>query len=92
MTTKINNGGPAFPVTDHHCENGQIQIGDNGMTLRDWFAGQTLTSILKSSGDLSCYYDHMVGSKGDHNIPSPTALALFAYEIADAMIAAKNRI
>lgn len=32
--------GPAFPVPDVHCPNGQIQFGSAGMSLRDWFAGQ----------------------------------------------------
>lgn len=41
MTT-INNGGPAFPVV---CENGLGHISD-GMTLRDYFAGQALQGLL----------------------------------------------
>ena len=35
-----NDGGPAFPVPDTHHPDGQIQYGANGMSLRDWFAGQ----------------------------------------------------
>jgi hypothetical protein len=44
MTT-INDGGPAFPVPDSHHANGQVQYGANGMTLRDWFAGQALAGM-----------------------------------------------
>lgn len=40
----INDGGPAFPVPDTHHANGQVQYGSNGMSLRDWFAGQALSS------------------------------------------------
>tara|TARA_R110000803_G_scaffold43701_4_gene93033 strand:+ start:7768 stop:7998 length:231 start_codon:yes stop_codon:yes gene_type:complete len=49
---------------------------ESGMTLRDWFAGQALV------GDLPRY----------HNCPLPPdrSLALAAYEIADAMIAASK--
>jgi hypothetical protein len=41
-----NDGGPAFPVPDSHHANGQVQYGANGMTLRDWFAGQALQGLL----------------------------------------------
>lgn len=33
--TKINDGGPAFPVDEQYF---------SGMTLRDWFAGQALAN------------------------------------------------
>jgi hypothetical protein len=36
MSTPINTGGPAFPVM--YCSE--------GMTLRDYFAGQALASLL----------------------------------------------
>ena len=45
----IPNGGPAFPVTDSRHPNGHIEYGSNGMTLRDWFAGQALTGLLAGS-------------------------------------------
>ena len=37
-----NDGGPAFPVI---ASNGLGHISD-GMTLRDWFAGQFLASVV----------------------------------------------
>jgi hypothetical protein len=86
----INNGGLAFPRTGYECTNGDWVQPQLGMTLRDWFAGQALAGVLKSCGDLSCYYDHLAGSKGDNYIPSPAAVALFAYELADAMIEARE--
>ncbi len=48
MKTEIENGGPAFPVTEN--------IGMNGMTLRDYFAGQvinTLTQRYAASEDIA---------------------------------------
>jgi len=33
-----DNGGPAFPVENFTKPDGDICWGDNGMTLRDWFA------------------------------------------------------
>ena len=53
---KINNGGPAFPVTLDHREC----VGAYGMSLRDYFAGQALTGLLadqKRDGLLTAYAD-----------------------------------
>ena len=41
----INDGGPAFPIPDVPYPNGNVQHGWNGMSLRDWFAGQALTGV-----------------------------------------------
>jgi hypothetical protein len=35
----IDDGGPAFARTGHECTNGDWVVPQNGMTLRDWFAG-----------------------------------------------------
>lgn len=43
-----NDGGPAFPLNNFTYPNGQTEIGFNGMTLRDWFAGQALQGLLAS--------------------------------------------
>ena len=45
MTTK-NDGGPAFPRLDT-----ESSCGAEGMTLRDWFAGQVMAGSL---ADGSC--------------------------------------
>ena len=37
---------PAFPIPDFHFPEGQVQPGHNGMTLRDYFAGQALAGIM----------------------------------------------
>ena len=50
MSAEINDGGPAFPVADSHHPNGQVQYGDNGMSLRDWFAGKALQGFASESG------------------------------------------
>jgi hypothetical protein len=46
----IQDGGPAFPVQDSHHANGMVQYGCNGMSLRDWFAGQMLAGIVAQQG------------------------------------------
>ena len=70
MSTPINDGGPAFPVAE------TIHVyGPNGMTLRDYFAGQALAGILASAnfGNVKDW----IGTK--------------AYEVADSMLAARER-
>jgi hypothetical protein len=43
---QINDGGPAFPNLGYNADKNY-----NGMTLRDWFAGQAMTAII---GSLYC--------------------------------------
>ena len=72
-----NNGGPAFPATQHD----QVCRGDrdchHGMTLRDYFAGQTIIGSANSNDYESL--KHM------------GCLAVKAYALADAMIAERNK-
>lgn len=66
MTT--NDGGPAFPS---HGSMGEVT--HEGMSLRDWFAGQSLAGLLSDPTlDRSC-----------------KAFARDAYGFADAMLAAR---
>ena len=65
---KINTGGPAFPTVA-----GQV-VYSNGMTLRDWFAGQALA-----------WAGHNEWFSNDHK-----HVAERAYRMADAMIAARS--
>jgi hypothetical protein len=107
-----NDGGPAFPhlmgevFTDPECQ---------GMTLRDWFAGQALKSImevdLRQLAELNRHYNMIDNSSLRDTPVVPTAdgiwtydrvgnggafcesqfdWALAAYQIADAMIAARK--
>ena len=90
MSNTKNTGGSAFPDPAAGRKYVNYEGYEHGMTLRDYFAGQALTSVLDSSGDLHCYYDYVAGSKGDNNIPSPRAMAKYSYELADAMLAARE--
>ena len=45
MTEQTRTGGPAFPFPAYTYQNGEINHGEGGMTLRDYFAGQFATSI-----------------------------------------------
>lgn len=51
-----------------------------GMTLRDWFAGQALVGVAQE-------YLHRNGFHGDTLFPN---LACHSYQIADAMLAARE--
>ncbi len=46
------DGGPAFPVPDKDHQDGQIEYGATGMSLRAWFAGQALAGMLAGVGQL----------------------------------------
>ena len=74
MTDKIDDGGPAFPHTGY---------SDAGLSLRDWFAGQTATDWYE------CFRDWNKGTRCDGTRSSKQFTDHFAgmcYEFADAML------
>ncbi len=77
MMTK-DDGGPAFPLTS------DAQYYGGGMTLRDWFAGQALQAIISAT----CAGQHDPSTK--HGKSVEAAMAMDAYLLADAMIAARG--
>lgn len=90
MTT--NDGGPAFP----------IEPVSPGMSLRDYFAAKAMQAIIGHYGVLSYTANIPEGSSAEEihfsNLNDENALdmnhsgeAKVAYEIADAMIAARQR-
>lgn len=68
MSAPINTGGPAFPVM--YCSE--------GMTLRDYFAGQALVGMLQNYTTQKFGVGEQTCARG-------------AYEFADAMLAARER-
>ena len=64
-----NNGGPAFPRTVQH-NNWQLE-GKDGMSLRDWFAGQALAGITANQS---------------YTERADNFMARWAYGLADAML------
>ena len=83
-TSKINDngGGPAFPFAFQE-QDGQgnprsEMIAHIGMSLRDWFAGQALA-----------FYN--AGVSGGMPWPAKQSVAKHAYQMADAMLAERNR-
>lgn len=80
MTTeKPKDGGPAFPV-EVDDEGAGLQTSSfsgwaTGMSLRDYFAGQALTGILRA----------VSGAR------EPIGVAELAYKMADAMLAEREK-
>lgn len=69
----------AFP-----CSPGGVPYWNEGMTLRDWFAGQALPAIIRSM------------AAGDYQAPpagmgSAEMATRDAYRTADAMLAAREQ-
>ena len=73
MSDEIDDGGNAFPSM---LPGGHYQT--TGMSLRDWFAGQVLSSSWEG--------------RFPHDIVPPTSqrIAEACYEIADAMLRARE--
>ena len=74
-TVETADGGPAFPGGDGQYAGGYHHY--NGMSLRDWFAGQALAGLLAADGP-----DTMTGT---------TLAAGRAYDYADAMLAERAK-
>jgi len=78
------NNPPAFP-TDGRIQHGAVY---DGMTLRDWFAGQALANATICTGKAAEYeLQHWFG--GRVGITRAEIVARQAGEYADAMLAAR---
>ena len=78
---KVSDGGPAFPLP----LGGETSEGMQGISIRDWFAGQCLPILI----DLS-----QRGMLKDEDLPDGLAreiVASQAYVIADAMLKARSK-
>lgn len=76
MTSKINHGGFAFPTPELRAPDGRVlAAGGDGMSLRDYFAGQALGGLLAAGAD------------DDPTLNVPVR----AYSIADDMLRASLR-
>lgn len=79
MSTKY--GGPAFPVTLDDFR----EFPDHpapGMSLRDWFAGQAMAH-------LGLVLFETIRNTGE--VPTIGQVASLAYELADAMLAVREK-
>lgn len=68
----------AFPVPPASFgPSGDLAVATEGMTLRDWFAGQALMGIIAGCAGSGLTYD-------DHEAAED------AFQVADAMLAARK--
>jgi hypothetical protein len=79
-TCKINTGGYAFPQPDLYEDGNRIEIGESGMSLRDYFAAKALSGLCALNWQ-QAYNQHP---------PSAEEYAENAYCIAEAMIKARE--
>lgn len=79
-----NDGGPAFPRPGskfHHPNQDFPEFinAQDGMTLRDYFAAKAMAALIVAPGRI-----------GDEVRMNDEKLACWAYQAADAMLAAKS--
>lgn len=78
---ELNDGGPAFPRPRGFDES-MGTYPQNGMSLRDFFAGQALAGMAgeyRAAQMYTCEFDETCES-----------IAKSAYELADAMLKARE--
>ena len=77
--SNTNTGGPAFPFPAYTYPNGEINHGEGGMTLRDYFAAKAMQGLITSASlsRTESWYDE-------------ERVAESAYKMADAMLKARR--
>lgn len=89
MTDNRKDGGPAMPCGSMSIGDGDTVAYEQGMSLRDWFAGQALDHVKEVN-------PHLPGDPSSMTEwPDPEELvkrrARYAYLMADAMLAERGR-
>ena len=91
--SNTNTGGPAFPFPAYTYPNGEINHGEGGMTLRDYFAAKAMQGLM-STERANTFVDEIEGLENDDGSGTlfvhTKFLALEAYMIADAMLKARE--
>lgn len=85
---KINDGGPAFPDLYQDSHSGAYQH-HNGMSLRDYFAGQALSGLCANQDVKAMYKADIVDEQRAKGVDN--SYAKIAYRLTDAMIKARTQ-
>lgn len=80
MEEKKEDGGPAFPFTEHNANGTIYNEAPGAVTLRDYFAAKALAALIANT-------DKEDKTRGKKAVP---ILAAYAYEYADAMLASRG--
>lgn len=89
MNTPVNDGGPAFPLEKARAVDGSYYFPaeHTGMTLRDYFAAKAMQAIFGGVGA-----QQVADRDGRYNETNwAQVVAANAYEMADAMLATRNK-
>ncbi|KAA0259735.1 hypothetical protein ERL64_21690, partial [Hafnia alvei] len=78
---KGDNGGPAFPRDDYQCNGADGSLGQEGMSMRDYFATESLGLCFAQYLN---YAEENGFSEGWRD-----GVASDAYKMADAMLKAR---
>lgn len=83
----MKDGGPAFPTFPYQLSTDKSAVsGVDGMTLRDYFAGEALngmvSALTKFRDDMGC---------AEIILNRPNDISELAYLYADAMLAVRER-
>ena len=88
----IKNGGPAFPTYSPEAKSSSgktIRPRDEqaGMSLRDYFASQAITALMSDQR----WVNGLDDSAKKEGLLFRPALATCAYQLADAMLAERDK-
>jgi hypothetical protein len=81
MSKKREDGGPAFPTETEH-QSGSDRMHLEGMSLRDYFAGQALGHLSQPI---------MAAMHSGALAPRREDVARLCYEVADAMLKERQK-
>ena len=76
---KGGNCGPAFPREDYQCNGADGSLGQEGMSMRDYFAAKAMQGILANQGQLDVI-----------NESALLWVTADSYRLADAMLKARG--
>lgn len=95
--SKIEDGGPAFPtfaIQFHQGPHGTSYTSavkdKDGMSLRDWFAGQAACALGSALNTIEGSR-LLIKASSEHDALPAELIAVTAYQIADAMLAERSR-
>jgi hypothetical protein len=75
--SKINDGGPAFPSTIQYFPDDKNANEAQGMTLRQYYAGQVLIGVMANPNSTAV---------------TSNAVAAWCFNMADAMLKAEQEV